>query len=182
MRELSVGLVLAGRNDDGSVCLTDTLGFPITFSEVTELAELCQEVLSSKTAEDLDLDHDEFYKATYPGMYYQSHDDETPLQERYKHTTPKVREAKPKIAKPGYVYLAVAEGTGRWKIGRTQKLRERGNTLQKQCPFPLIIEHVIWSDDHEAMESSLHDKHKDCRVYGEWFELTPAQVEEIKSI
>jgi len=142
---------------------------------VAEMAMLCQEILSSKTAEEMDFDRKEAIRLRYPSMYYQMYDDCLPLNER---DTKKA--AKIKAGKRGFVYLAMAEGTKRWKIGRTQKLKERGTALNKQSPFPLIIEHVIQSDDYEAMEALLHEKYKACRVHGEWFELTASQVGEIK--
>lgn len=71
----------------------------------------------------------------------------------------------------GYVYLIHAEGTNRYKIGRSINPLKRYEQLQGQSPFPLRVENCVWSPDSVLLEKQLHDRFCDFRVHGEWFEL-----------
>jgi Meiotically up-regulated gene 113 len=70
----------------------------------------------------------------------------------------------------GWVYLLRAEGTNRYKIGRSVRPVERLERLKNQSPYPLIVVDVAWSADSVLLESQLHKGFDKIRVYGEWFE------------
>lgn len=73
----------------------------------------------------------------------------------------------------GWVYLLHAEGTNRYKIGRSVNPITRCADIQKQSPYPLRIIKTRWTLDAIADEANLHRITAQYRVFGEWFELTP---------
>ncbi len=76
-----------------------------------------------------------------------------------------------KPGREGWVYLIHAEGTDRYKIGRSVNPVARHQTLQKQSPYPLKIVDSFWTMDTVHDEAYIHERCKDNRKYGEWFEL-----------
>jgi hypothetical protein len=88
---------------------------------------------------------------------------------------------KPRKVRTGYVYLLKAD-SGLYKIGRAIDPKNRGKTFGVQLPFEVDFVCTIKSDDYEALELELHEKFKDFRVRGEWFNLAPDDVEYIKSL
>lgn len=71
----------------------------------------------------------------------------------------------------GYVYLIRAEGTDRYKIGRSVNPVARHQTLTKQSPYPLRIAECFWTPDCISDERFLHETLASYRVFGEWFEF-----------
>lgn len=71
----------------------------------------------------------------------------------------------------GWVYVIHAEGTKRYKIGRSQNPVSRHSILQRQSPFPLKLVSCYYTLDAITDEAQLHKKLVDLRVYGEWFEI-----------
>ena len=71
----------------------------------------------------------------------------------------------------GFVYLIHAEGTSRYKIGRSVNPISRMSDIQKQAPYPLKIVKSFWTLDAIADEAYLHKCYAEYRVFGEWFEL-----------
>ena len=96
--------------------------------------------------------------------------DSTPWPDRKK------AEAKPAN---GLVYLYRAEGTSRYKIGKTRQIKVRHKALQKQSPYPLQLLKAIKTSDMTALERELHSRFAAFQVHGEWFELPPSAVAEI---
>jgi len=70
-------------------------------------------------------------------------------------------------------YLMI-DGRGMVKIGRSNMPLKRERTLQSQEPETKLIH--IFPDD---IEKELHEKYKDKRVRGEWFELSDNEVQQI---
>lgn len=81
----------------------------------------------------------------------------------------------------GYIYL-LKSTSGYWKIGRTRNPDDRIQTFTVKLPFEVEYEHLIPCSDCIIAERQLHAQFADKRVNGEWFALTPEDVEEIKSI
>lgn len=81
----------------------------------------------------------------------------------------------------GYVYLLKAHD-GYWKIGHTNNPDNRLRTFSVKLPFPVEYEHLIPCDNRLWAEQTLHTRYAAQRIKGEWFELSPEQVEEIKAI
>ena len=71
----------------------------------------------------------------------------------------------------GWVYLVRAEGTDRYKIGRSTQPKERHQVLKRQSPYPLKVIYCFPSLDAATDEAKLHEWFASNRVYGEWFEF-----------
>lgn len=90
----------------------------------------------------------------------------------------------PKTPKPpvaGYVYL-IKSPSGHYKIGRTINPNDRLRMFGVHLPFEVEIIALIKSDDHKRLEASLHQTYNDKRVNGEWFALSPEDVDYVKSL
>jgi hypothetical protein len=85
--------------------------------------------------------------------------------------TSKLDSVEPKF---GFVYLIKS---GRfYKIGRTNALGRREYELAIQLPEKAATVHSIKTDDPEGIERYWHERFKDRRANGEWFELSPTDV------
>lgn len=74
----------------------------------------------------------------------------------------------------GFVYLL---RSGRYfKIGLTIDMEERVGRLRIQLPDPVVEVHRITTDDPRGIERYWHDRFRDRRKNGEWFELSSADV------
>ena len=100
-----------------------------------------------------------------------------PQPERVKQPKPS---PKPKpLPKPGTVYVIKAEKTGLYKIGYTINPEQRLKQLQLSSPDILHYVIEIQIGDMVALEKRLHEEYADKRVNGEWFNLTPEDVQSI---
>lgn len=79
----------------------------------------------------------------------------------------------------GGVYFIQGEITGRIKIGHSQDIKSRLQSLQSS--EPLRLTHVIPNESRET-ELRLHKKFSHLRVIGEWFEGTQELVYYINSL
>ena len=79
----------------------------------------------------------------------------------------------------GYVYIARAEN-GLHKIGRAKdpEARVRG-FAGAVMPFVIELIHTIPSNDCIQAESLLHQRYRQCRRVGEWFELSERDLDKI---
>lgn len=68
-------------------------------------------------------------------------------------------------------YLLKDKNTGLYKIGKSVNPLNREKTLQGEKPTYELLK--VWDDN---IERELHDKYKNQRVRGEWFELNSIQV------
>lgn len=80
----------------------------------------------------------------------------------------------------GYVYIIESE-LGIYKIGRTKNVDARISQL-KSLPFKIELVHTITCEDDQQFEQGLHDRFKDKRKTGEWFNLTKDDIEQLKTI
>lgn len=83
------------------------------------------------------------------------------------------------VRNQGYIYLIHAEGTTRYKIGRSVNPIARCSNIQKQAPYPLKIILSFWAFDAISAEKRLHECFAEYRVFGEWFDL--GDTDEFKS-
>lgn len=83
--------------------------------------------------------------------------------------------------KSGHVYL-IQSPTGAWKIGRTSNPEDRMATFGLRLPIEVKYVCLIPTDDMYALERKLQSKYIDKLINGEWFALSPADVEEIKAL
>lgn len=82
----------------------------------------------------------------------------------------------------GYLYLFHMEGTPYYKIGATaDDVGKRLRTIQVCNPFKIVIVHTRQCDNMHVVEKFMHAKFCDKNPSGEWFTLTPEDIEFIKS-
>jgi hypothetical protein len=88
--------------------------------------------------------------------------------------------AKPsKRPRVGYVYLVWSEHG--YKIGKSVNVRQRTRLFSVKLPFPIRVEHFAKFSDYSQAEKTLHDYFHEQRLDGEWFQLSEADIELIKS-
>lgn len=80
----------------------------------------------------------------------------------------------------GYVYV-IRSPLG-FKIGKTVNLKSRTRLFEVKLPFQISIEHYAWFDDYTHAERSFHISYHAKRLEGEWFELSAADLVEIKKL
>lgn len=103
-------------------------------------------------------------------------------QRRQEKAAIKARKVTERKAKGGgYVYL-IQSPTGAYKIGRTVNPSNRLKTFTVKLPFEIELLATIQTPDMYQLESELHNRFVDKRVNGEWYALSPADVEYIKSL
>lgn len=85
--------------------------------------------------------------------------------------------ATPREPAPGYVYLIHGVGTPWYKIGLTTNPQIRLKQLGTQGPFKLEILRSFSVDDMCSVEELLHAYFANKRANGEWFCLSPPDVD-----
>lgn len=93
----------------------------------------------------------------------------------------KKAEKRASAAYKGFVYL-IQSPTGYYKIGRTTNPKDRMKTFSVKLPFEVEYVCVIQTDNMYGLEQILHNRFADKRVNGEWFNLSPDDVEHIKGM
>jgi hypothetical protein len=83
--------------------------------------------------------------------------------------------------KPGFVYL-LKSSEGYYKIGKTKDPKNRMKTFGLKLPMHVEYICLIESDDMGELETMLHIDYQSKRINGEWFDLTPEDVEYIKGL
>jgi hypothetical protein len=91
-------------------------------------------------------------------------------------TPPKRPQRNPR---PGYVYLLKSEKG--YKIGYSIRPQDRLKTFHIKLPFHVEYEHLIATDDMVETERKLHRIFAHKHINGEWFDLSPEDVEYVKS-
>lgn len=79
----------------------------------------------------------------------------------------------------GYVYL-IAEQHGLVKIGKATDPDARLESLQAVIPYPLVLLLTIPAVDFHRLERELHQRFASLRVRGEWFRLSPYDIEALR--
>lgn len=111
---------------------------------------------------------------------------ETRLQER--ETQRLQREAEKQVrrqnkTRDGYVYLVQSlTALSYYKIGRTKKPEQRMKRFEVKLPFEIQPVCFIETKDMYALEKKLHERFADRRADGEFFALSAADVDYIKSL
>lgn len=80
--------------------------------------------------------------------------------------------------KPGQVYLVHSE-LNLYKIGQSKNASCRVACLATSSPVALELIHTIECDDRISAERRLHEEYSSLRRNGEWFKLSPEDVEQI---
>lgn len=82
---------------------------------------------------------------------------------------------------PGNVYV-ISVNNEYYKIGYANNVKKRIQHLQLACPYPIQIVHIIMTDHTIRLETALHKRYRHRHVQGEWFRLSPDEVQSICSI
>jgi hypothetical protein len=85
------------------------------------------------------------------------------------------------VLDPGYVYLLQSPTKYR-KIGKTKNPNNRLKTFSVKLPFEVEYEALIQTNNMSQLEVDLHNLFASKRVNGEWFDLSPEDVEYIKGL
>jgi hypothetical protein len=94
--------------------------------------------------------------------------------------SPRPRAVRPVVRGPGYVYLL--ESGGVYKIGRSNTPGRRIAQISPVMPYSLNVICTIFSEEHEVLEAELHERFRDVRLNGEWFDLTEEDVNYIRGL
>lgn len=79
----------------------------------------------------------------------------------------------------GYVYI-LESANGLYKIGRASNAERRIKNIWTQSPVDLWAVCIIKTENRYELECQLHERFRSQRVKGEWFALTPEDVEYVK--
>lgn len=94
-----------------------------------------------------------------------------------------VRKVRKSKSIKGYVYLIQMCGFGDFhKIGKAKSVKNRMGLFNVKLPFDWELIHTFPADDYTLAENALHRQFADRLINGEWFDLTPEDVDYIKSI
>jgi hypothetical protein len=78
----------------------------------------------------------------------------------------------------GYVY--VLESAYGFKVGRTRSLPDRMRAFAVRLPFTYTIPLCVWFRNSIDAESRYHRLFAPRRINGEWFDLSPADVDRLR--
>lgn len=81
-------------------------------------------------------------------------------------------------SRSGVVY--VLKSAYGYKVGHTRDVPSRMRTFGVHLPFIYTIPLCAWFDDCHEAESRYHARFADKRINGEWFDLTDADIEQIR--
>lgn len=84
-----------------------------------------------------------------------------------------------KDGRVGYVYLAI--GGGYCKIGCSKNVDNRIAQISGRLPFEIDTVYYLQADDMLATEKALHSHFAHKRGKGEWFDLSPDDIDWFKS-
>lgn len=99
-------------------------------------------------------------------------------------TSPKrvsANRARKHMFKHGFVYL-LQSVTGAYKIGFTANPKSRLRTFNVKLPFEVSYIALIETRDCAQLETDLHSMFANKRINGEWFNLSPDDVDYIKGL
>lgn len=90
----------------------------------------------------------------------------------------------PRLEAPaGYVYVIQdTSHSQQYKIGRTNHPARRLNKFDVVLPINTKIVALLRTNDASSLENRLHRRYGKARTRGEWFELDPKHIKEIRSM
>jgi hypothetical protein len=78
----------------------------------------------------------------------------------------------------GFIYVVKSKNL--YKIGRAKHPKSRIKTYRTENPFGITVIFQKEVDDYVGIEEKLLDTFKEKRIKGEWFNLTPENIQWIK--
>ncbi len=82
--------------------------------------------------------------------------------------------------KSGFLYLVKDNASNLIKIGITTNYKSRLKQLNRMVPHGIIPVAIYPAENYEVLEKDVHERYKDKRVNGEWFDFDNADVEDCK--
>lgn len=79
-----------------------------------------------------------------------------------------------------YLYIMKTSGQDLYKIGVSKNPEERLDSLQTGNGEELELVFKFKTNYDFKLETNLHNSYKTNRTIGEWFQFTPAQLEDVK--
>lgn len=118
------------------------------------------------------------------GFFFYGFNAGTPKKRRKSKAASK-RAASSKLVEPktpveGVVYMLQAGQ--HFKIGKSVNPNKRIGQLKTQLPYAVTVVHTIRAANPAQVESHWHRRFASKRLNGEWFDLTPEEVTEFKSV
>lgn len=77
------------------------------------------------------------------------------------------------------IYIINAYRTNFVKIGYTNNLTRRIKEIQIGCPYKLNLIFFLQTKDYKLIEKSLHNKFKQDKIRGEWFNINIKEIDRI---
>lgn len=156
---------------DGKPVLTEYVGYPliITRDQFEALVAEARAFYDQYSDGDIERINQE------TALKWQQQQEEDDRQDRTE------LEHKPHKKQPGYVYLLQSE-SGLYKIGLTKDPRKRAKTFGVLLPFSVEFICLIKTEDMPVLEAELHQRYASKRLNGEWFRLSPEDVDYIQRL
>lgn len=78
----------------------------------------------------------------------------------------------------GFLYLVKDNASNRIKIGITTNHKERLRSLNTIVPYGITIISIFSSNRYKELERDVHERYKNKRRNGEWFEFNEVDLKE----
>lgn len=149
--------------ETGAVSIMNAAGMMPTLAELEELIALMYQFYEEEPFEDIDAHNRE--RRAYLDSVSRKPIPPTPIV----------------IPRPGTIYL-IGPANDLYKIGCTTNLSNRLRNLQTAASTVLTLVHSFAVDDMGRAEKYLHTRFAHLRSHGEWFALSPDDVQWISSL
>jgi DNA-binding MarR family transcriptional regulator len=83
---------------------------------------------------------------------------------------------------PGYIYIARAGQSTRYKIGKSMDVTKRIKQMQTDSAEPIALVHMFLTQHKERTEKYLHQRFKHQKLQGEWYTLTETDIAWLTSL
>lgn len=78
----------------------------------------------------------------------------------------------------GYVYIGYDESSRYFKIGKSNDVSRREREIRNMNPTFRVLCHAP-TENQDVTEKALHEKYASKRIIGEWFDLSPKDIQEL---
>lgn len=78
-----------------------------------------------------------------------------------------------------YVFKGTHGGVSRYKIGKANRIADRRKVFEVKLPFDIDLVAAFRVADPLRLERDAHRLFADCRVGGEWFDLSPEGLDRL---